>query len=183
MKTHASFMSYTTRRAYHLILHCIFLVQCSTAQHILWNIEVWSLLALLLDVYPGLNLHSVLMCLWWQADRVTCSPGPASVVSVDQQRWGFLFLFCHGSKTEDWGQKWFLCVGTVEWVRLCLHVQTCVGGQRLKRLQLLTFPNFRGTQLQVIPCVTVRVEIGSRDPALLLCSADKPPTYGNIQRL
>lgn len=113
MKTHASFMSHTTRRAYHLILHCIFLVQCSTAQHILWNIEVWSLLALLLDVYPGLNLHSVLMCLWWQADRVTCSPGPASVVSVDRQRWGFFFYFVTDQRLRIEGKSGF-CVW-VQW--------------------------------------------------------------------
>lgn len=74
-----------------------------------------------------------------------------------------------------------VCGCITERVRLCFSMY--FGGQRQEKLQWLTFPSFRGTQFQIIPCATVWVEIGSRDPTLLLCSADKPPTCGKIQRL
>lgn len=74
-----------------------------------------------------------------------------------------------------------VCGCITERVRLCFSMY--FGGQRQEKLQWLTFPGFRGTQFQIIPCATVWVEIGSRDPTLLLCSADKPPTCGKIRRL
>lgn len=51
-----------------------------------------------------------------------------------------------------------------------------LGGWQQKSVQWFTFPCFGSTQLQVVPCPIVGVEIGSWNPTLLLCSADKPPT-------
>lgn len=149
-----------------------------------WVLVVHLLLVLLLAVYPGLNLLSVQVCLWWQADRERCS----------QQLWRQPLAKAGGgdagrvcsilSQIKDWGLRAgvvVVCGSITECVRLCLSVH--VGGQMQQSLQRLTFPSFRGPQLQVIPCATVGIKISSRDPTLLLLGADKPPTCGKIQRL
>lgn len=46
----------------------------------------------------------------------------------------------------------------------------------------LTFSGFRRAQFQVVPRAAVQVEVRGRDPPLLFCRADEPPTCGATQR-
>lgn len=84
------FHELTPWRSYHIILRCISAAQCITVQHITSVLVVWSLLAPLLAVYPGLNLHSVQACLYSNSRRtrrgVHTSPGASGGLEVSLLR-------------------------------------------------------------------------------------------------
>lgn len=155
-----------------------YITHCITVVDITSDTVVCSLLAIL-AVCPGLNLHSVLIMAGKQREAFRAAgPQLSTQASCGESVFPTLWQIKNRKlKVEGEFACWFLTE------RVCFCTHACVGGRRQECLQWLTFACFGGTHLRVISCSTLGAEIRSRDPTLLFCCADKPPTCWKKTRL